>query len=68
MNKATRTAIRKLKDNEGRYILNPDATAKWGYTLFGKPVYTTDSVSAIASEKTAIPPVTSRPTERHRTP
>lgn len=54
MNKATRTAIRKLKDNEGRYILNPDATAKWGYTLFGKPVYTTDSVSAIASEKTAI--------------
>ena len=54
MNKATRTAIRKLKDSEGRYILNPDATAKWGYTLFGKPVYTTDSVSAIASEKTAI--------------
>lgn len=31
MNKATRTAIRKLKDNEGRYILNPDATAKCGY-------------------------------------
>lgn len=54
MNKSTRTAIRKLKDSEGRYILNPDATAKWGYTLFGKPVYTTDSVSAIASEKATI--------------
>lgn len=40
MNKNTRKAIRKLKDNEGRYILNPDPTAKWGYTLFGKDVYT----------------------------
>ena len=38
MNKATRTAIRKLKDNDGNYILNKDATARWGYTLFGKDV------------------------------
>lgn len=39
MSKEIRTAIRKLKDGEGNYILNKDATSKWGYTLFGKPVY-----------------------------
>ena len=54
MNKATRTAIRKLKDNEGRYILNPDATAPWGYTLFGKPVYTSENMAKMAAGKTAV--------------
>ena len=54
MNKATRTAIRKLKDNDGNYILNKDATARWGYTLFGKDVYTSDNMSEMAAGKTAI--------------
>lgn len=54
MNKATRTAIRKLKDNDGNYILNKDATSRWGYTLFGKDVYTSDSMEAMAAGKTAI--------------
>lgn len=54
MNKATRTAIRKLKDNDENYILNKDATARWGYTLFGKDVYTTDSMPAMAAGKAAI--------------
>lgn len=54
MNKKTRTALRKLKDNDGNYILNKDATARWGYTLFGKDVYTSDSMSEMAAEKTAI--------------
>ena len=54
MNKATRTAIRKLKDDDGNYILNKDATAKWGYTLFGKDVYTSDNMPAMAAGKTAI--------------
>ena len=40
MSKTTRAAIRKLKDLDGNYILNRDATARWGYTLFGQPVYT----------------------------
>ena len=47
MNKATRTAIRKLKDNDGQYLLNKDVSARWGYTLLGKDVYTTDSISAL---------------------
>ena len=44
MNKATRTAIRKLKDSDGNYLLNKDVTAKWGYTLLGNPVYCSDSM------------------------
>ena len=54
MNKATRTAIRKLKDDDGNYILNKDATAKWGYTLFGKDVYTSDNMPGMEAGKTAI--------------
>lgn len=54
MNKATRTAIRKFKDSDGNYILNRDMSTKWGYTLLGKPVYTTDNISKIEAGKTAI--------------
>ncbi len=54
MNKATRTAIRKLKDSDGNYILNKDATSRWGYTLFGKDVYTSDNMAKMAASKTAI--------------
>ena len=54
MNKATRTAIRKLKDSNGDYILNKDATAKWGYTLFGKDVYVSSNMPTMAAGKTAI--------------
>ena len=54
MNKKTRTAIRKLKDNDGNYILNKDATSRWGYTLFGKDVYTSENMPEMAAKKRAI--------------
>ena len=54
MNKKTRTAIRKLKDNDGNYILNKDATSKWGYTLFGKDVYTSENMPEVAAGRRAI--------------
>ena len=54
MSKATRTAIRQLKDGEDRYILNQDATTKWGYTLFGKPVYVSENMDGIAASKTSV--------------
>lgn len=54
MNKKTRTEIRKLKDNDGNYILNKDATSRWGYTLFGKDVYTSAQMDEMAAGKTAI--------------
>ena len=44
MNKKTRSAIRKLKDNDGNYLLNRDMSAKWGYTLLGKDVYCSDNM------------------------
>lgn len=54
MSKAARTAIRKLKDGEGNYLLNKDATTKWGYTLFGRPVYISDAMDSIAAGKIPI--------------
>lgn len=54
MNRKTRTSIRKLKDNDGNYLLNRDLSAKWGYTLLGKDVYTTDSMPAMEAGKTAV--------------
>lgn len=53
MNKATRTAIRKLKDGQNNYLLNVNATTRWGYDLFGKPVYTSDQISTLATNGTA---------------
>ena len=44
MSKDTRTKIRTLKDGQNNYLLNKDANSRWGYTLFGKDVYTTDSL------------------------
>lgn len=49
MHPKTRTAIRKLKDSEGRYLLNLDLNAKWGYSLLGKPVYASDAMPEPAS-------------------
>ncbi|MBK5261278.1 MAG: phage major capsid protein [Peptostreptococcaceae bacterium] len=54
MNRATRKAIAKLKDAQGRYLLNPEYKSKWGHTLLGRDVYTTASISTMAAGKTAI--------------
>lgn len=54
MSRATRTAIRQLKDGESRYVLNQDATSKWGYTLFGKPVYVSENMDNIGASKVAV--------------
>ena len=54
MNRKTRKAIRKLKDNDGNYLLNRDLSAKWGYTLLGKPVYTSDNMAEIGAGKDVI--------------
>lgn len=54
MNRATRNAIRKLKDDDGNYLLNRDFTAKWGYSLLGKDVYCSDKMDQIGTSKTVI--------------
>lgn len=54
MNRSTRKAIRKLKDGDGNYLLNRDFNAAWGYTLLGKPVYTSDNMPEIGMGEKAI--------------
>ena len=49
MNRATRKAIRKLKDGQGNYLLEKDSTSKWGYRLMGNDVYCSDNVQALGT-------------------
>ena len=54
MSTKTRTAIRSLKDEMGRYLLNPDITSEFGYKLLGKPVYVSDNMPEIEAGNTVI--------------
>lgn len=54
MSRATRSAIRKLKDGDGNYLLNKDATSKWGYSLFGRPVYISENIKDMGAGNTAV--------------
>ena len=53
MSRSTRTAIRKLKDSDGRYLLNDDVTSRFGSVLLGYDVYVTDNMPDMAASKTA---------------
>ena len=46
---ATRTAIRELKDQYGRYMLQDDISLPFGKSLLGKPVYISDNMPAMAT-------------------
>ena len=54
MNPKTRTALRKLTDDVGRFLLNDDISSPFGTTLMGKPVYVSDNMPEIASGVNAI--------------
>lgn len=54
MSPATRTALRLLKDEVGRYLLQDDITSPFGTVLLGKPVYVTDNMPDIEAGATAI--------------
>ena len=54
MNRDTLRAIRKLKDNDGRYILTTDLTAPFNYVLLGNPVYLSDNMPKLGSGQRAI--------------
>lgn len=49
MSSKTRTAIRKLKDENGQYLLNKDLSDGFGYTLLGKPVYLSDNMPELGT-------------------
>lgn len=50
----TFTALRKLKDNNGRYLLQDDITGEFPYRLLGKPVYLSDNMPEMAASAKAI--------------
>ena len=54
MSSKTRAAIRKLKDQNGRYLLQDDATAAFGNMLLGKPVYVSDNMKDMTASATVI--------------
>lgn len=54
MSPATRTAIRQLKDNMGRYMLQDDISLPFGVSLLGKPVYVSDNMPEMAQGNAAI--------------
>lgn len=49
MNRATRKAIRKLKDGQGNYLLEKDSTSRWGYRLMGNDVYCSDNMAVLGT-------------------
>ena len=54
MNPTTRDAIRKIKDDVGRYLLVDDLSSPFGKSLLGKPVYVSDNANAISAGKPVI--------------
>lgn len=54
MSPKTRTAIRQLKDNYGRYMLQDDISLPFGKSLLGKPVFVSDNMPDMAAGKVAI--------------
>lgn len=54
MSPATRDAIRSLKDEVGRYLLQDDISLPFGKSLLGKPVYVSDNMPDMSAGKKAI--------------
>ena len=54
MSPATRTAIRELKDNYGRYLLQDDISLPFGKSLLGKPIYVSDNMPDMEAGANAI--------------
>lgn len=54
MHTKTATALRKMKDGEGRYFLQQNLREGFPWVLLGKPVYITDSAPEIEAGATVI--------------
>jgi HK97 family phage major capsid protein len=51
---STFTAIRKLKDGNGQYLLQSNFSQDFPYAILGKPVYLSDNMPSIASAAKAV--------------
>ena len=54
MSPSTFTAVRKLKDGSGQYLLQPSLAGDTAFVLLGKPVYLSDNMPDIGSANKAI--------------
>ena len=54
MHKDTLKLLRKLKDNDGNYVLNRDLTTAFGWTLLGRPIKITESMPKAEAGKVSI--------------
>ena len=54
MNSSTFTAIKKLKDNNNRYLLQDDITGEFPYRLLGKPVFLSDNMATMTNDAKVI--------------
>lgn len=54
MSRQTRTALRLLTDEMGRYMLQDDISLPFGTSLLGKPVYVSDNMPEIGAGNTVI--------------
>lgn len=54
MNKSTFAQIRKIKDNDGNYLLNKDVSKEFGWDLLGKRVYISENAPEVAAGATTI--------------
>jgi HK97 family phage major capsid protein len=54
MSRKTRTALRMLKDEMGRYMLQDDISLPFGSSLLGKPIYVSDNMPEIGAGTTPI--------------
>lgn len=54
MNPATFTAIKKLKDANGAYLIQTDFASAFPYKILGKPVYLSDNMPVIESAAKAV--------------
>lgn len=54
MNSKTFTVIKQLKDGDNRPLIQPDVTTEFPFRLLGKPVYLSDNMDEIGSNKLAV--------------
>lgn len=54
MSPKTRTELRKLKDSNGRYLLQDDVTAAFGKVMLGKPVFVSDNMPDMKAGANAV--------------
>ena len=54
MHPSTFTALKKLKDSTGMYLLQRDITSGFPYVLLGKPVYLSDNMPVMGADAKAV--------------